>query len=1178
MTTKNSEVSQPLTDGANTNASTLNNLRSRSSTTSRKGSSKGHVDRVIQLRNSKIIELYCVSRLSDLLNIKDSAVLKTDINECLSKNDITKKNNKFHIESLPKIAYFNYPNSSNIITSSYPRKSLSTGNITKKNNKSNEKRPSIALAVASSTTSSPTPTITHPQGIADKVETHSDLINYPKTNEEPTNKVNDLSSPPESSIKRKLPEAAEDNVSTPIPKKIKKVSIDEPKKTENENKIKENNPPVVSPVVAAAIEAAKQARNNYYNNLYIPPSKPTPVETKTPYANENSVVKQIKTKQPISSDFYNSKDSNAKDHVYLIAKEQIPSRIANSIPLAELKYMAQTLPLINLIPRAHKVLTTEIINNALNEARITVVGSRIEELRRLSLWGLRQPNLFIDPWNNDHTHRTLLLEEAKWMQADFKEGKNYRIATCVTVAQAVMDYWTYGKVCCIKRKPIVYLPEIPTIEESTNVTNKNSEAENKVEDDIVNAIPTNTTDDSSNNANDNTAEKVADKNDTDIVVIKVADDHKVENATDLFDEKSTVDTDMMADPTSETQQADNSKIKDVDVDMDDVVETLPEATLGKPDKTTDRNDTIQTNVIKEYSVHSSDNNTCQKIDDDHNAILRDDSTSKSENERTKTIDPAVLLGTYDSVPPVLTDNSSKVRQDDAVKLRPKEMNPFKLYISLDELSTAERNLTKEIPLYMGLDKENEKSNRKDTPFVPISKSMVTLDDDHFYKLIEKQVMDDEQSLNQLSKRRGMFYGTRRNHYLRPPAVPSLRYLRNRTPTIWLPEDDLELVKNINAYSYNWELISSQMIHRPTRSYLSNIEIRTPWQCFERFVQLNERFTFNDMKGPRAHSAQQWLIEAHKFQQRQNRRISPLGVGEESIQRGHKRLRWASMFEVMRKTIKKRENAPKPNKSQPRKPLDMKNMKIPTPAEMSQLKAQRDEALRRDVQFRRNVKNRTQQKQLLAAQQAQVQRGKATAKRNNKTSGNDPKIDQTTGKDPTNSSVPAAIPPIDKNNPEMIIILNYTKKILAQNPELPPGIAWKTAENYVRRVKEQQLKQQQQLQQQQQQIQQMQMQQGNATGQAQMQQPVQQQIQQSIQQPMQQFPPQVSQQPPAGVQLLQPQMQSPNNLSNSSLQQNLSSSPMQQGHLQPPNGNGSNGNFGNKIKSPTPSEILQRFQK
>ena len=1163
MTTKNSQPSQLPTDGTNTNISTPGNLRSKSSTTSRKSSSKSHVDRMIQLRNNKIIELYCVSRLSDLLNINDATALKNDINRCLSKNDITKKNNKFHIESLPKIAYFNYPNSSNIITSSYPRKSLSTGNITKKNNKNNEKRSSIALAVASSTTSSPTPTVANSQGMTDKVETHSDLINYPKTNDDVTNKIKNLSSPAEGLNKRKLPEGSEDNVSTPVPKKIKKVSIDEPKTSTNGNEIKDSNPPVVSPVVAAAIEAAKQARNNYYSNLYIPASKPTPVETKTPYINESSVVKQIKIKQPLSSDFYNNNDINTKNHVYLIAKEQIPSRIANSIPLAELKYMAQTLPLINLIPRAHKVLTTEIINSALNEARITVVGSRIEELRRLSLWGLRQPKLFIDPWNNDHTHRTLLLEEAKWMQADFKEGKNYKIATCITMAQAIMDYWTYGKVCCINRKPIVHLQEKVHIQDNEKIENSITETEDKHGFELKGDISVSAVDEITSKTDDDTDDKVIDEN-KDIVSTTVVDNGENEK--------------VIVNQPNKTSETEDPKVQDADNEMDDIVDTSLGTSNGEPAETLDRVEKEHTNAIKEYFVHSSANIMPQRDSDNNikSTVLGDEATTKLGNELTKTIDPAVLLGSSELIPPVVSQHSEEVKQDDVAELRGKDMHPFKLYISLDELSTAERNLTKEIPLYMGLDKENEKSNRKETPFVPISKSMVTLDDDHFYKLIEKQVMNDEQSLNQLSKRRGMFYGNRRNHYLRPPAVPSLRYLRNRTPTIWLPEEDLELVKNINAYSYNWELISSQMIHRPTRSYLSNIEIRTPWQCFERFVQLNERFTFNDMKGPRAHSAQQWLIEAHKFQQRQNRRISPLGVGEESIQRGHKRLRWASMFEVMRKTIKKRENAPKPNKSQPRKPLDMKNMKIPTPAEMSQLKAQRDEALRRDVQFRRNVKNRTQQKQLLAAQQAQVQRGKAAvAKRSNK-NGADPKPDQVTGKNSSNPNVPVAIPPIDKNNPEMILILNYTKKILAQNPELPPGVAWKTAESYVRRVKEQQLKQHQQ--QQQQQIQQMQMQQGNVSSQSQMQQPVQQQIQQSMQQPMQQFPPQVPQQPQPGVQLVQPQMQSPNNLSNSSLQQNLSSSPMQQGHLQPPNGNGSSGNFGNKIKSPTPSEILQRFQK
>ena len=224
--------------------------------------------------------------------------------------------------------------------------------------------------------------------------------------------------------------------------------------------------------------------------------------------------------------------------------------------------------------------------------------------------------------------------------------------------------------------------------------------------------------------------------------------------------------------------------------------------------------------------------------------------------------------------------------------------------------------------------ETEHRQQQSVSFEPISKAIVMLDDDDFLKIVEKQIIDEEPSLVPFSKRRGMFYGNRRSHYLRPPVAPSLRYLRCRTPTIWLPEDDHELVKNINTYAYNWELISAHVSSRPTRSYCSNIERRTPWQCFERFVQLNERFQFIDMKGPRAHNAQIWLIEAHKLQQQQKRRISPLGVGEESIQRGHKRLRWASMFEAMRKCFKKRENAPRPNPSQPRKPLDCKNTSVP----------------------------------------------------------------------------------------------------------------------------------------------------------------------------------------------------------------------------------------------------------
>lgn len=1084
---------------------------------------KAELNRLIEERNDKVIELYYVSRLGDLLNIKDAKQLESDMNAYLGKNDI-RKNVRFQPESLPRNGHFNFPALS-MVTPGYPRKSLSTGNISRKstpnnnnnnnnNNLRGEKRSSIAVTTSSSA-STPAPIITPVDGSHD---THSDLIQFPKTSDDAPVLKRKNSSRQGSSNQSSIEQG-------PEVKRLKIRSDTDETRRRMEQFANQHSGS------STGMQPKKPTRPNYYPNLYIPPSKPTPIEHIEDH--NNKIVDTLLSQHSQATEFYSEDDINTQEKVYLMMKDQVPSKVAHAIPLAELKFMAQTLPLINLIPRAHKAVTTDTINNALNEARVTVVGSRIEELRRLGLWSLRQPKPFFDPWNNHQTHYTTLLEEAKWMQADFKEGTKYKIGVSMTLAQAVMDYWTYGKCCCIKRKPIVYIED----KVETNVTSEN------VETSVTNADTATAT-----NADTETVTNA----DTEATTNDVKGAFDIDMTVDETVPAETADVKevLEKDDTEETKDANNGTNDTSDVTAIIDLKPSPEVKDMSLETAEEKTNGV---IGKDDDVHEEDSAPTNEEEDieKEKTTIPDETTSNDTVDEDKTqsieripspptVNPEALVTNESDGPKIDVDSlpvNPETTTEPEVLWNPVH-HPFKMYISVDELNSTETNLLKEIPVYTGLDKDNDKSNRRDTPFVPISKSMLTLEDDHFYKLVEKQVVDEEQSLSQLGKRRGMFYGNRRNHYLRPPTVPSLRYLRNRTPTIWLPEDDQELVKNINAYSYNWELISSQMIHRPTRAYLSSIERRTPWQCFERFVQLNERFTFNDMKGPRAHNAQQWLIEAHKFQQRQNRRISPLGVGEESIQRGHKRLRWASMFEVMRKTIKKRENAPKPNKAQPRKPLDTKNMKIPTPAEMSQLKAQRDEALRRDVQLRRNAKNRTQQRQLLAAQQAQAQRARTGNKAPNQANGKEAAAESPTDKVPLNSKTQNSIPPVDKNNPEMMLVLNYTKRILSQNPELPPAVAWKTAENYVKKVKEQQL-----------QLKQQQIQLSNQQGQS-------------------------SSQP---VQSMQSGTQSPR-AATITTQQNMNSSPAQQGKLQLPPRDNSNNTTANKIKSPTPSEILQRFQK
>lgn len=932
------------------------------------------IEELVKMRNQKLIELYCVSRMGELLNITDEAYLKTELSSFLAENDI-RKGTRFQSSTLPKSEAVEHNKNPALENKKVPVKEKASSTPIPSNGAGMQQ-----LQVSSSNDSSTPSTVTSTAN---------------------NNNIN----------KRPFPE-----FDAYQEKRVKLTS--------------ERSAPAYPVPPTSQIPHPM-----YYMDVNVPPAKPTPVEPT--YRYQNRLVDEV-TRPPVEEgSYFHENNINSRESVYLLTKDIVPSKIAQALPLAELKYMVQTLPLIKLIPMAHKALTTDIMNNALNEGRITVVSSRIEELRRLGLWSLRQPKPFVDPWENEPSHHRTLMAEAKWMQTDFKEGQAYKIAVCTTLAQAVMDYWIYGEACCVKRASTEQSPvnngltKLHGIEQGSSTTDKETSEPNQ--------------------------SQIAEERESDMT--KTAPD------------------------------------------------TLVRETIEGPDLVQSSDDSIGKD--SQGIMKGSDNDA----EDDQFLLPKPGSSGEGAEE--------------------LNDEVS----GDAKSLQKSVTDPYRLTLSFDELRPLEQTILQDAPLYIGTNSEDTRNGG--LPFVPISKSMITLEDDHYLKIVERQIMDEEQSLVQLSKRRGMFYGNRRSHYLKPPPAPSLRYLQNRTPTIWLPEDDQELVRNINAYAYNWELISAHMSSRPSMSYVSNIERRTPWQCFERFVQLNEKFSFNDLKGPRAHSVQQWLMEAHKFQQRQNRRISPLGVGQESIQRGHRRLRWASMFEAMRKCIKKRENAPRPNPTQPRKPLDCKNMKVPTPAEMSQLKAQRDEALRRDIQLRRSFKNRIQQQQQQQLQQhrqqtpqqasqANVNIGTIKANSTSRMNTSPDKPHSNSGSTPQAAKTPTnRHTPLQRKLTEQEIIEGYSKKILAKQPEFSLETAMNAAQRYYRSLVARQQEHQRQ-------------QQGQQTEQP-----------DPKQSPSQQHGPSQSE---------------PKSSKSSSNSSNTI------------NGSNSQPDPNNKIKSPTPQEILRKYQK
>lgn len=1004
--TFNTNIHLHMSNPNQTNNSTKNEVNISSNSTNNSNNNNDY-NNLLTIRNRKLIELYCVSRLNELLHIKDENKFNSELNLFLNKNDIN-GNKRFQINtllnqnqiSLPNQSPISSPFNSNILPKgslkNIRKKSISTTNIqTLKNNNNNDNnlinstRNNRSKSVAVLTTSimpnykaksvSPDnknikiPLNTINIGEIRTISNDSNLTNNKSfsTIVTPSNINNTSSNNPsnlelQTGTKRKGDSVTPniDDHNQPIRKK-NKVHFEDVSYT-----YKNIGPTISTDAINTTPINSKKTpliRTTFYIDPNMKLPKTTPVSSneniKTPLLKD-----LIEEKEQVieRTDGYLRNNINAKDYMYLLMKDNIPSKVAQTVPLAELRYMAQTLPLVNLIPKTHKALTTEIINSALNESRITVVSSRIEELRRLGLWSLRQPKKFIDPWNNKHTYYQILLDEAKWMQADFYEGKKYKIAVCTTIAQAIMDYWNYGKVCCIKTKPPKYLDN-----NNKNVNNGNNEVKIlsanflKPDEDTQNVTKSQIRPDKNNNLNDQENNNNEDS--------KTVFEKKISTSTDdLHNQtcfnKSDIGQSKVAEINNEIAIVNGSSNgeRKIFIDRGSIFLENIASDINKMDEdATKLISSSKDDKKQEVSNNTKDAET--KKDDLDTIVIKSNDNIHSLLE-TKSIDVSNLLEKPDLSHEINLPELPEYSAEEYEKiLSERDVKPFNLYVSLSEVSSTEKNIINQVPIYMGIKKNDELKKHHNIPFAPISKSIVTLQDEEFYKLVERQFVEEEQSLVQLSKRRGMFYGNRRSHYLRPPPVPSLKYLQNRTPTIWLPEDDQELVRNINTYAYNWELISANMIHRSSKSYLSNIERRTPWQCFERFVQLNEKFNFNDLKGPRAHSAQQWLIEAHRFQQRQNRRISPLGVGNESVQRGHRRLRWASMFEVIRRCIKKRENVPRPNPTQPRKPMECRNMKIPTPAEMSQLKAQRDEALRRDIQLRRNAKNRVHQKQLQTAQ-------------------------------------------------------------------------------------------------------------------------------------------------------------------------------------------------------------------
>ncbi|THW29323.1 hypothetical protein D6D23_01144 [Aureobasidium pullulans] len=230
-----------------------------------------------------------------------------------------------------------------------------------------------------------------------------------------------------------------------------------------------------------------------------------------------------------------------------------------------------------------------------------------------------------------------------------------------------------------------------------------------------------------------------------------------------------------------------------------------------------------------------------------------------------------------------------------------------------------------------------------------------------------------------------------NTAFRPPSefqMPSSQFYEFRTASQWTEEDQQALRRLAKEYSFNWSLIADSL-SLPSK-FNSATDRRTPWECFERWVELeslpNEMRktlyfkTWNQrLEGANRNNEAKYQAQLAQLAQTpgqppaiMRKKTTPLKVDK------RRQNRYLHMVDAMRKLARKREQQAH-KQSEAQKAAHMRKQHenaapkngIPTPQEFSKLRQERDvqiaarqeryrEQMLRQAQMQRNGQMPNQQ--------------------------------------------------------------------------------------------------------------------------------------------------------------------------------------------------------------------------
>ncbi|KAG9660238.1 hypothetical protein KCU64_g3322, partial [Aureobasidium melanogenum] len=249
-----------------------------------------------------------------------------------------------------------------------------------------------------------------------------------------------------------------------------------------------------------------------------------------------------------------------------------------------------------------------------------------------------------------------------------------------------------------------------------------------------------------------------------------------------------------------------------------------------------------------------------------------------------------------------------------------------------------------------------------------------------------------------------------NTAFRPPSefqMPSSQFYEFRTASQWTEEDQQALRRLAKEYSFNWSLIADNL-SLPSR-FTSASDRRTPWECFERWVELES--LPNEMRKTLYFKTWNQRLEGAnrnneaKYQQQMaqlaqtpgqpptimRKKTTPFKVDK------RRQNRYLHMVDAMRKLARKREQQAH-KQAEAQKAAHMRKQHenaapkngIPTPQEFSKMRQERDVQVHaRQERYREQMLVQQRQAQMQRNGQVPNQQAQPNANAHNRTGPNMP---------------------------------------------------------------------------------------------------------------------------------------------------------------------------------------------